>query len=55
MVNETSPLKSPFAKFKGSKQFQHFVTEAMKVEANDHDSDYTDIDDDSMLEVTSPG
>ena len=49
-VNKTSTLKPPFAKFKGSKQLQHFVTEAMEADANDQDSDYTDIDDDSMHE-----
>ena len=49
-VNKTSPLRPPFAKCKGSKQLQHFVTEAMEAEANDNDSDYTNIDDDSMLE-----
>ena len=36
-VNKTSPHRFPFAKFKGSKQLQHFVAEAMEAEANDHD------------------
>ena len=51
-VNKTSLLRPPFAKFKGLKQLQHFVAKAMEAEAND--SDYTDIDDDSMPEITLP-
>ena len=53
-VNKTSLLRHPFSKFKGSKQLEHFVAEAMEAEANDHDSDYCDIDDDSMSDITSP-
>ena len=50
LQTKTSLLRPPFAKFKGSKQLQHFVTETMEAEENDHDSDYTDTDDDSMHE-----
>ena len=30
------------------------MTEAMESEANDHDSNNTDIDDDSMSDLTTP-
>ena len=53
-INTISMLRPPFAKFKGPKQLQHFMTEAMESEANDHNSDYTDIDYDSMSDLTIP-
>ena len=51
-INKNSLLRSPFAKFKCSKQLQHFVAKAREAETNDHDSVYTDMDDNSMPEIT---